>query len=131
MGMYEGKPLADIGRLYDELHRAVRLVVDTGMHAKGWSREEAIDYMASTKGAAAEGSGSEVVSEIERYVAMPGQALGYMVGMLTILELREEAQNILGEDFDIRAFHDAVLTKGGMPLPLLQADVRAELGLTD
>ena len=129
--MYEGKPLADIGRLYDELHRAVRLVVDTGMHAKGWSREEAIDYMASTKGAAAEGSGSEVVSEIERYVAMPGQALGYMVGMLTILELREDAQNFLGEDFDIRAFHDAVLTKGGMPLPLLQADVRAQLGLTD
>jgi uncharacterized protein (DUF885 family) len=131
MGMYEDKPLADIGRLYDELHRAVRLVVDTGMHAKGWSREEAIDYMASTKGAAAEGSGSEVVSEIERYVAMPGQALGYMVGMLTILELREEAQNFLGDDFDIRAFHDAVLTKGGMPLPLLQADVRAKLGLTD
>jgi uncharacterized protein (DUF885 family) len=131
MGMYKDKPLADIGRLYDELHRAVRLVVDTGIHAKGWSREEAIDYMASTKGAAAEGSGSEVVSEIERYVAMPGQALGYMVGMLTILELREEAQNSLGDDFDIRAFHDAVLTKGGMPLPLLQADVRAKLGLID
>ena len=131
MGMYRDKPLADIGRLYDELHRAVRLVVDTGIHAKGWSREEAIDYMASTKGAAAEGSGSEVVSEIERYVAMPGQALGYMVGMLTILELREEAQNSLGDDFDIRAFHDAVLTKGGMPLPLLQADVRAKLGLID
>ena len=104
---------------------------NTGMHAKGWSREEAIDYMASTKGAAAEGSGSEVVSEIERYVATPGQALGYMVGMLTILELREEAKNHLGDDFDIRAFHDAVLTKGGMPLPLLQAYVRARLGLAD
>ncbi|MEE4203259.1 MAG: DUF885 domain-containing protein [Halieaceae bacterium] len=129
MGMYKDKPLADIGRLYDELHRAVRLVVDTGMHAKGWSREEAIQYMAETKGAEAEGDGSEVVSEIERYVAMPGQALGYMVGMLTILELRDEAQQALGDDFDIREFHDAVLTKGGMPLPLLQADVRRTLGI--
>lgn len=130
MGMYKDSPLADIGRLFDELHRAVRLVVDTGMHARGWSREQAIKYMADTKGSEAEGSGSEVVSEIERYVAMPGQALGYMVGMLTILELRDEAQQALGDDFDIRAFHDAVLTKGGMPLPLLQADVRRELGIT-
>ncbi len=130
MGMYDGKPLADIGRLYDELHRAVRLVVDTGMHAKGWSREQAIEYMATNKGAEASGSGSEVVSEIERYVAMPGQALGYMVGMLTILDLREEMKTALGDDFDIRDFHDAVLTKGGMPLPMLQADVRSSLGVT-
>lgn len=129
MKMYEGKPLADIGRLVDELHRAVRLVVDTGMHAKGWSREQAIDYMATTKGADAEGAGSEVVSEIERYVAMPGQALGYMIGMLKILDLRQEAQEQLGEKYDVRAFHDAVLIKGGMPLPILENDVRNSLGL--
>jgi uncharacterized protein (DUF885 family) len=130
MNMYEGKPFANIGRLNDELHRAVRLVVDTGMHAKGWSREQAIDYMATTKGADAAGLGSEVVSEIERYVAMPGQALGYMVGMLKILELRQEAQEQLADKFDIRAFHDAILLKGGMPLPILEKDVRATLGLS-
>lgn len=130
MGMYKGKPLADIGRLFDELHRAVRLVVDTGMHAKGWSREQAIEYMATTKGSDASGNGSEVVSEIERYVAMPGQALGYMIGMQKILALRSEAKAQLGDAFDIRAFHDAVLTKGGMPLPLLEQDVRETLGLS-
>jgi uncharacterized protein (DUF885 family) len=131
MGMYEGKPLADIGRLSDELHRAVRLVVDTGMHAKGWSREEAIDYMATTKGAEASGMGSEVVSEIERYVAMPGQALGYMIGMQKILELRAEAKAQLKDSFDIRAFHDAVLIKGGLPLPLLEKNVRTKLSLSE
>lgn len=129
MNMYEGKPLADIGRLIDELHRAVRLVVDTGMHSKGWSREQAIEYMATTKGADAQGLGSEVVSEIERYVAMPGQALGYMIGMLKILDLRQEAQEQLGDNYDIKAFHDAVLLKGGMPLPILEKDVRNTLGL--
>ena len=130
MNMYEGKPLADIGRLIDELHRAVRLVVDTGMHAKGWSREQAIEYMATTKGADASGLSSEVVSEIERYIAIPGQALGYMVGMIKILDLRQQAQQQLGDNFDIRAFHDAVLIKGGMPLPILEKDVRKTLGLT-
>jgi uncharacterized protein (DUF885 family) len=131
MNMYEGKPFANIGRLVDELHRAVRLVVDTGMHAKGWSREQAIDYMATTKGADASGLGSEVVSEIERYVTMPGQALGYMIGMLKILELREEAEEQLADKYDIRDFHDAVLLKGGMPLPILEKDVRTTLGLSN
>jgi uncharacterized protein (DUF885 family) len=120
MGVYESKPFADIGRLRDELHRAIRLVTDTGMHAKQWSREEAIEYMARTEGI----PDGVVVSEIERYTAMPGQALGYMMGMLTILELREEARKSLGDEFDIGAFHDAVLTKGGLPLPLLKHDVR-------
>jgi len=120
MGVYDGKPYADIGRLRDELHRAIRLVTDTGMHARKWSREQAIDYMARTEGIA----DGVVVSEIERYAAIPGQALGYMMGMLTILELRAEAKAALGDAFDIGAFHDAVLTKGGLPLPLLQQDVR-------
>lgn len=130
MNMYEGKPFADIGRLNYELHRAVRLVVDTGMHAKGWSREKAIEYMSTTKGAEAQGLGSKVVSEIERYVAIPGQALGYMIGMLKILDLRQEAQQQLGDKYDIRAFHDAVLVKGGMPLPMLEKDVRNILSLS-
>jgi uncharacterized protein (DUF885 family) len=129
MNMYEDKPLADIGRLIDELHRAVRLVVDTGMHAKGWSREQAVEYMATTKGADATGMGSEVVSEIERYIVMPGQALGYMIGMIKILDLRHEAQEQLGDNYDIRSFHDAVLIKGGMPLLILEKDVRNTLGL--
>jgi uncharacterized protein (DUF885 family) len=128
--MYEGKPLANVGRLIDELHRAVRLVVDTGIHAKGWSREQAIEYMATTKGADASGLSSEVVSEIERYIAIPGQALGYMIGMIKIMDLRQEAQEQLGDNYDIRAFHDAVLIKGGMPLLILEQDVRNTLGLT-
>jgi uncharacterized protein (DUF885 family) len=130
MNMYEGKPLANVGRLIDELHRAVRLVVDTGIHAKGWSREQAIEYMATTKGADASGLSSEVVSEIERYIAIPGQALGYMIGMIKIMDLRQEAQEQLGDNYDIRAFHDAVFIKGGMPLLILEQDVRNTLGLT-
>lgn len=121
MGVYEGKPFSDIGRLRDELHRAIRLVTDTGMHAKGWSREDAIDYMSTVEGL----PDGVVISEIERYAAKPGQALGYMIGMLTIRELRAEAKAALGDRFEIGAFHDAVLTKGGLPLSLLQRDVRA------
>jgi uncharacterized protein (DUF885 family) len=121
MGVYEGKPFSDIGRLRDELHRAIRLVTDTGMHAKGWSREDAIDYMSTVEGL----PDGVVISEIERYAAKPGQALGYMIGMLKIRELRAEAEAALGDRFEIGAFHDAVLTKGGLPLLLLQRDVRA------
>jgi uncharacterized protein (DUF885 family) len=120
MDLYEGDPYGDLGRLQDELHRAVRLVVDTGMHAKKWSREQAIDYVAKTEGV----HPSEAVSEVERYVVWPGQALGYKIGMLRIEALRAEAEAALGDKFDIRAFHDEVLKYGAVPLPVFEANIR-------
>jgi uncharacterized protein (DUF885 family) len=120
MGMYDGDPYGDLGRLQAELHRAVRLVVDTGMHAKKWSREQAIEYMVEAEGVE-EGT---AVSEVERYAVWPGQALGYKLGMLKILELREEAQQELGDSFDIRAFNDMVLHVASTPLPYIEATVR-------
>ena len=119
MGLYDGDPYGDLGRLQAELFRAVRLVVDTGMHAKHWSREQAIDYMQSTTGMAQ----SDVTAEIERYVVWPGQACAYKIGMKTILELREKAQNSLGKRFDLREFHAVILENGAMPLWLLQKNV--------
>ncbi len=113
---YQQAPLDNLGRLRDEMFRAVRLVVDTGMHAKRWTREQAIDYMKANTGMP-EG---EVVTEIERYLVMPGQALAYKVGMLKILELRERAQQALGARFDIREFHDQILKNGAMPLTVLE-----------
>jgi uncharacterized protein (DUF885 family) len=113
---YQKNPLDNLGRLQAEMFRAVRLVVDTGMHAKRWTREQAIEYMMANTGMP-EG---EVVTEIERYLVMPGQALAYKVGMLKILELRERAKTALGAKFDIREFHDAVLTNGSMPLSVLE-----------
>ncbi len=121
MGLYEDDPIGDVGRLSDELFRAVRLVVDTGLHHKRWTREEAIEYMARTTGSPA----SEVQAEIERYMAWPGQALGYKLGMLRILELRESAQERLGEAFDIRRFHDVVLLGGAVPMDVLERLVDA------
>ena len=120
MGMYDDDPYGDLGRLQAELHRAVRLVVDTGMHAKKWSREQAIEYMIDAEGVE-EGT---AVSEVERYAVWPGQALGYKLGMLKILELREEAREALGDDFDIRAFNDTVLRVASTPLPYIEATVR-------
>ncbi|NWG71869.1 MAG: DUF885 domain-containing protein [Parvularculaceae bacterium] len=120
MDLYAGDPYGDLGRLQDELHRAVRLVVDTGMHAKKWSREQAIDYVAKTEGV----HPSEAVSEVERYVVWPGQALGYKIGMLRIEALRAEAEAALGDKFDIRAFHDEVLKYGAVPLPVFEANIR-------
>ncbi len=117
--MYDDDPFGNLGRLQDELWRAVRLVVDTGLHHKRWTREEAIDYMYSTTGSHM----SEVVPEIARYMAWPGQALGYKLGMLKILELRERAREALGDDFDIRAFHDHVLGYGRLPMALLEANI--------
>jgi len=121
MGLYDSDPFGNLGRLQDELHRAIRLVVDTGMHAKRWSREQAIDYMATTEGA----HPLEVESEIERFAVWPGQALGYKMGMLKIQALRKEAETALGPKFDIRAFHDLVLKDGAVPLPILERTVRA------
>jgi uncharacterized protein (DUF885 family) len=120
MGMYEGDPYGDLGRLQAELHRAVRLVVDTGMHAKKWSREQAIDYMIDAEGV----EESTAVSEVERYAVWPGQALGYKLGMLKILELRAEAQQRLGDRFDMRAFNSTVLEVASAPLPYIEATVQ-------
>lgn len=109
---YQEDPYDNLGRLQAELFRAVRLVVDTGIHAQRWTREEAIDYMLENTGIAE----SDVVSEIERYIVIPGQATAYKVGMLELLKLRDEAQQALGDDFDIREFHDVVLMNGDLPL---------------
>jgi uncharacterized protein (DUF885 family) len=119
MGLYEGDPVDDLGRLQAELHRAVRLVVDTGMHTMGWSREQAIEYSVATEGIHI----SEATGEVERYAVWPGQALGYKLGMLKILELRKRAQEQLGEKFDIRAFHDRILENGALPLNLMEEKI--------
>ncbi len=121
MGMYDSDPYGDLGRLKAELFRAVRLVVDTGLHHKKWSREAAIKYMAETTGTV----DSDVVAEIERYMVWPGQALGYKLGMIKILELREMARQALGEKFDIKAFHDLVLLGGAVPMMVLDENVKA------
>lgn len=121
MGMYDGDPYGDLGRLKAELFRAVRLVVDTGLHHKKWSREEAIKYMAETTGTV----DSDVVAEIERYMVWPGQALGYKMGMLKIVALRDMARQALGENFDIKAFHDLVLLGGAVPMAILDDKVNA------
>jgi uncharacterized protein (DUF885 family) len=120
MGMYKDDPFGDLGRLKAELFRSVRLVVDTGLHAKKWTREQAIAYMAETTGT----TESDVVSEIERYMAWPGQALGYKLGMLKIVELRTYAKEQLGNKFDIKAFHDLVLLGGAVPMSVLDSKVR-------
>ncbi len=106
----------ELGVLQSELFRAVRLVVDTGLHYKRWTREEAMDYMKTTTGM----SDAEVVAEIERYIVWPGQACSYKVGMLKILELREKAQTEMGDSFDIRDFHSAVLDNGEPPLFIVE-----------
>ncbi|WP_257173284.1 DUF885 family protein [Colwellia sp. M166] len=106
----------NIGRLQAELFRAVRLVVDTGIHYKKWPRQQAIDYMKSNTGMAQ----SDVISEIERYIVMPGQATSYKVGMMKILALREKAKTALGNKFDLRDFHDVVLKNGAVPLDILE-----------
>jgi len=118
---YENDPLDNLGRLQAEMFRAVRLVVDTGIHRKHWTREQAIAYMHEKTGMAQ----SEVVSEVERYFVMPGQALAYKIGMLRILDLRARSQAQLGSAFDIRQFHDVVLGNGSVPLGILEKQVDA------
>jgi uncharacterized protein (DUF885 family) len=119
LGVYEEDPFGDLGRLQAELFRAVRLVVDTGMHHKRWTREQAIEYMSSITGNAE----SDVIAEIERYMAWPGQALGYKMGMLKILELRAKAEAALGDKFDLAAYHDLLLLGGAMPMTSLEKEV--------
>jgi uncharacterized protein (DUF885 family) len=116
---FDNDPLDNLGRLQAEMFRAVRLVVDTGIHRKHWTREQAIAYMREKTGMA----DSEVVSEIERYFVLPGQALAYEIGMLKILELRTRAQARLGAAFDIRRFHSVVLGSGSLPLSILDNQV--------
>jgi uncharacterized protein (DUF885 family) len=118
---FEKDLLDNLGRLQAEMFRSVRLVVDTGLHAKRWMREEAIDYMMANTGMPE----SEVVTEIERYLVEPGQALAYKVGMLKILQLRERAKVALGGKFDIREFHDEILKNGAMPLTVLERVIDA------
>jgi uncharacterized protein (DUF885 family) len=118
-GWYEGDPLGDIGRLQAEMFRAVRLVVDTGIHAKRWSRERAIDYMREKTGMAQ----ADVTAEIERYIVAPGQACAYKIGMLDIQALRTRAKADLGPRFDQREFLDVVLKNGAMPLEILDEQV--------
>lgn len=117
---FQDDPYDNIGRLQAELFRGVRLVVDTGIHYKRWNREQAIDYMISNTGMAE----SDVIAEIERYFVMPGQALAYKVGMTKLLELRDMAKTELGEQFDIRRFHNVILTNGSVPLDILEDIVR-------
>ncbi|MEL7031760.1 MAG: DUF885 domain-containing protein [Pseudomonadota bacterium] len=112
-------PLSEFGRLGSEIWRAVRLVVDTGLHAKGWSEQQAIDYFLANT-AAPEG---QARSEVRRYIVLPGQATSYKIGMLKIQELRRKAEAELGDAFDIRAFHDTVLGGGAMPLAILERRV--------
>lgn len=115
-GLYEGDRLGDLGRLQAEMLRAARLVVDTGIHAKRWTREQAIAYMQAKTGMADQ----ETEDEIDRYIIAPGQALAYKVGQLKILELRERARQRLGARFDLKAFHAVVLENGGLPLSVLE-----------
>ena len=118
LGMFTD-PYQYYGRLDDEMLRAMRLVVDTGLHAKGWSRSQAIDYMLANS---SQGE-TDVVNEVDRYVAMPGQALAYKVGDLRIQAARKRAEKALGKNFDIRGFHEQVLMTGALPLEVLDAKI--------
>jgi uncharacterized protein (DUF885 family) len=119
-GFYQD-PYSDFGRLTYEMWRACRLVVDTGLHAMGWTRQQAIDYLVAHTAL----SIHECTTETDRYISWPGQALCYKMGELKIRELRRQAESALGERFDVRGFHDAVLANGMVPLPVLEAQVGA------
>ena len=119
MGIYR-TPYERFGQLTYAMWRACRLVVDTGIHAKGWTREQAVAYMLANTALSAH----EIRTEVDRYISWPGQALSYMIGMIRIRELRGEAEAALGPGFDLRAFHDTVLETGSVPLPILSQHVR-------
>jgi uncharacterized protein (DUF885 family) len=124
LGVYKDDPYGDLGRLRDEMFRAVRLVVDTGIHYKRWPREQAIAYMADKTGMAS----ASVVSEVERYIVDPGQACSYKIGMLSIQAARKRSHDALGARFDadaLKAFHDVVLGSGALPLEVLDEQVDA------
>ncbi|WDI32643.1 DUF885 domain-containing protein [Hyphococcus flavus] len=121
MGMFADDPMGDLGRLQSELFRSVRLVVDTGLHHKQWTREQAIEYMLNNTGR----SEASITREVERYSVWPGQATSYKLGMLKMNELRKKAEEALGPDFDIREFHDEILLTGTMPMPVLERKIDA------
>ena len=118
LGLYED-PYQYFGMLGNEMHRAVRLVVDTGLHTKGWTREQAIQYSLDNEAESEAG----IIAEIERYMAIPGQALSYKMGQLKILELRKKAQDKMKDKFDIKVFHEKVLESGVLPLALLEKKI--------
>ena len=118
MGLYSG-PLDQFGKLNFQAWRACRLVVDTGLHALGWSREKAIEFMLEHTA----NSREDVEVEIDRYIVWPGQALGYMMGRIAIQSMRRLAEKQLGEAFDLRAFHDEILGYGPVPMDVLQGIV--------
>lgn len=120
LGLYKD-PYQYFGMLGNEMHRAVRLVVDTGLHSKGWTREQAIKYSLENEAE----SEASIIPEIERYMAIPGQALSYKIGQLKIMELRKKAQDKMGTKFDIKKFHEKVLESGVMPLALLEKKINA------
>jgi uncharacterized protein (DUF885 family) len=107
--------------------RACRLVVDTGLHAKGWTRQQAIDYMTENSLLAK----NNIVNEVDRYITTPGQALAYKIGQLEILRLRDEAKQRLGARFDIKAFHDAMLGNGAVALPVLREQIHAYIATAE
>jgi uncharacterized protein (DUF885 family) len=118
MGLYKD-PYARFGTLNDEMLRAMRLVVDTGIHAKGWTREQAIAYMLGHSGM----SKTDATAEVERYIAIPSQATAYKTGAMKIQQLRDKAKAALGDKFDIREFHDQVLDTGALPLTVLEEKI--------
>jgi uncharacterized protein (DUF885 family) len=126
IGFYKDDPYGELGYLDSELFRAVRLVVDTGIHHKKWTREQAIEYMEAHTASAHE----SIVSEIERYIVMPGQASAYKIGEIKMVELRDKAKKALGDKFELRKFHDVVLKSGSMPLNILERVVDAYIAST-
>ncbi|MFY8205654.1 MAG: DUF885 domain-containing protein, partial [Arenimonas sp.] len=124
MGLYDD-PYDRMGQLTYEMWRAVRLVVDTGMHAKGWTRQQAIDYFKAN----APKTEQDIVNEIDRYIGWPGQALAYKIGQLKISELRARAQGRLGSRFNLRAFNDEVLGTGSIPLDALEKHMDAWIAM--
>ncbi len=120
MGFYKD-PYSKFGQLTYEMWRAIRLVVDTGMHALGWSQQRAIDYFKTNAGK----TEHDIIVEVDRYIVWPGQALAYKMGELKIKELRSRAEKTLGDKFDIRSFHDELLRHGAIPLGILETQVEA------
>ena len=119
LGMYKDA-YSKFGQLGYEMWRAVRLVVDTGMHSMGWTRQQAIDFFREHTGK----TDQDITVEVDRYIVWPGQALAYKIGQMKIRELRSEAQKKLGERFEVRKFHDAVLEEGAVPLSVLEARIK-------
>jgi uncharacterized protein (DUF885 family) len=117
MDIYE-TPYEHFGRLTYEMWRACRLVIDTGIHSMGWSRQQALDYLASNTAL----SIHEVTTEVDRYISWPAQALSYKLGEYTLWQLRAQAEQDLGDDFDVRAFHDFILSLGSVPLDVLREE---------